>query len=59
MRAEFYALREEIVSCLALVEAIIDFGESEDIEEGVFDEGACALVSPLLSHFERQCIRDF
>jgi len=32
-------LREEIVRCLALVEALIDFGEGEDIEEGVFDEG--------------------
>jgi len=32
-------LREEIVHCLALVEALIDFGEGEDIEEGVFDEG--------------------
>jgi tRNA modification GTPase len=38
-RTEFYALREEIVGCLALVEALIDFGEGEDIEEGVFDEG--------------------
>ncbi|KAI0002929.1 tRNA modification GTPase TrmE [Russula compacta] len=38
VRAEFYALREEIVGCLALVEALIDFGESEDIEEGVFNE---------------------
>jgi tRNA modification GTPase len=38
-RTEFYALREEIVGCLALVEALIDFGEGEDIEEGVFEEG--------------------
>jgi hypothetical protein len=38
-RAEFYALREEIVGCLALVEALIDFGEGEDIEEGLFEEG--------------------
>jgi tRNA modification GTPase len=37
-------LREEIVRCLALVEALIDFGEGEDIEEGVFDEGTwCGL----------------
>jgi len=32
-------LREEIIGCLALVEALIDFGEGEDIEEGVFEEG--------------------
>jgi len=38
-RAEFSALREEIVRCLALVEALIDFGEGEDIEDGVFEEG--------------------
>jgi tRNA modification GTPase len=36
---QFQALREEIISCLALVEALIDFGEGEDIEEGVFEEG--------------------
>ena len=40
-RKEFAALREDIVGCLALVEALIDFGEGEEIEEGVFEEGAC------------------
>ncbi|KAI9466691.1 tRNA modification GTPase TrmE [Lactarius psammicola] len=35
-RAQFHALREEVVACLALVEALIDFGEGEDLEEGVF-----------------------
>lgn len=39
MRVQFQALREEIVACLALVEALIDFGEGEDIEEGIFEEG--------------------
>ena len=24
---------------MAMIEALIDFGEGEDIEEGVFDEG--------------------
>ncbi|KAI0285095.1 hypothetical protein BGY98DRAFT_1105433 [Russula aff. rugulosa BPL654] len=37
-RTQFHALREEIIGCLALVEALIDFGEGEDIEEGVFEE---------------------
>ncbi|KAH9180038.1 tRNA modification GTPase TrmE [Lactarius sanguifluus] len=35
-RAQFDALREEVVACLALVEALIDFGEGEELEEGVF-----------------------
>jgi len=51
-RTEFYALREEIVGCLALVEALIDFGEGEDIEEGVFEEGP----SVRLFSFERECL---
>jgi len=38
-RAQFHALREEVVACLALVEALIDFGEGEDLEEGVFAQG--------------------
>ena len=45
---EFYALREEIVGCLALVEALIDFGEGEDIEEGVFEEGQSIRLSVCL-----------
>lgn len=31
-------MRQEIIKCLALVEALIDFGEGEDIEEGVFEQ---------------------
>ncbi|KAI0301868.1 hypothetical protein B0F90DRAFT_1715971 [Multifurca ochricompacta] len=37
-RSQFHALREDIIGCLALIEALIDFGEGEDIEEGVFDQ---------------------
>lgn len=56
-RAEFYALREEIVGCLALVEALIDFGEGEDIEEGVFEEGLsiCLSVFILKGIFDEVC----
>ena len=54
-RAEFYALREEIVGCLALVEALIDFGEGEDIEEGVFEEGQSIRLSVCL--FEEELTR--
>ncbi|KAG6896870.1 hypothetical protein C0992_005561 [Termitomyces sp. T32_za158] len=38
-RAQYADLRSEIIGCLANVEALIDFGEGEDIEEGVYDEG--------------------
>ena len=36
---QFHALREEVIACLALVEALIDFGEGEEIEEGVLAQG--------------------
>ncbi|KAI0363732.1 tRNA modification GTPase TrmE [Pilatotrama ljubarskyi] len=37
-RARLERLRNEIIQCMALVEALIDFGEGEDIEEGVYDQ---------------------
>ncbi|KAI8984989.1 tRNA modification GTPase TrmE [Trametes punicea] len=37
-RARLQELRSEIIRCMALIEALIDFGEGEDIEEGVYDE---------------------
>lgn len=33
-------LREDVIKCLALLEALIDFGEGEDLEEGVYDQGS-------------------
>ena len=38
-RAEYDSLRSQIIHCLAQVEALIDFGEGEDIEEGVYELG--------------------
>lgn len=38
-RAQFEHLRLGIIHCLAMVEALIDFGEGEDLEEGVFEQG--------------------
>ncbi|KAL0064756.1 mitochondrial splicing system protein [Marasmius tenuissimus] len=38
MREQFERLRTDIIHCLAMVEALIDFGEGEDIEEGVFEQ---------------------
>ncbi|KAJ7667621.1 tRNA modification GTPase TrmE [Mycena polygramma] len=37
-RAQFEQLRTDIIGCLAKLEALIDFGEGEDIEEGVYEE---------------------
>ncbi|KAF8211538.1 tRNA modification GTPase GTPBP3 [Mycena galopus ATCC 62051] len=37
-RVQFEQLRTEIIGCLSKIEALIDFGEGEDIEEGVFEE---------------------
>lgn len=39
-RSQYEALRQQIIHCLAQIEALIDFGEGEDIEDGVFENGA-------------------
>ncbi|KAF8164309.1 GTP-binding protein TrmE N-terminus-domain-containing protein [Pholiota molesta] len=52
-RAEYDSLRTQIIHCLAQVEALIDFGEGEDIEEGVFEQAraeAKALLSQIQIH---------
>ena len=41
------AIREDVIKCLALLEALIDFGEGEDLEEGVYDQGSSLLNEPL------------
>ncbi|KDQ28790.1 hypothetical protein PLEOSDRAFT_1039110 [Pleurotus ostreatus PC15] len=38
MRVRFEELRTQIIHCLAMVEALIDFGEGEEIEEGVYEQ---------------------
>jgi tRNA U34 5-carboxymethylaminomethyl modifying GTPase MnmE/TrmE len=38
-RAQLDRLRSEIIQCLAMLEALIDFGEGEDIEEGLYEQG--------------------
>lgn len=44
VRSEFETLRTEAIQCLAFLEALIDFGEGENIEEGVFEQGnSCGL----------------
>ncbi|KAJ3512923.1 hypothetical protein NLJ89_g3247 [Agrocybe chaxingu] len=50
-RAQYDSLRSQIIHCLAQVEALIDFGEGEDIEEGVYDR-AKAEASTLLSQIQ-------
>ena len=39
MRKEVEALREEIIACLMLCEAEIDFGDTEEIDEGIIQLG--------------------
>ncbi|KAF9268317.1 tRNA modification GTPase TrmE [Marasmius fiardii PR-910] len=39
IRERFESLRGEVIHVLAMVEALIDFGEGEDLEEGVFEQG--------------------
>ncbi|KAF9475886.1 tRNA modification GTPase TrmE [Pholiota conissans] len=51
-RAEYDALRTQIIHCLAQVEAVIDFGEGEGIEEGVYEQ-AKAEASALLSQIQK------
>lgn len=39
MKERYEKLRRDVIECLAMLEALIDFGEGEDIEEGVWDAG--------------------
>lgn len=38
MRERYDNIRQEIIKCLAFMEALIDFGEGEDIEDGVYEQ---------------------
>lgn len=52
-RALFEDLRNRAIHCLAQVEALIDFGEGDDIEDGVLDHAhaeARALLASLHKH---------
>ncbi|KAG6867754.1 hypothetical protein C0993_011634 [Termitomyces sp. T159_Od127] len=51
-RAQYADLRSGIIGCLANVEALIDFGEGEDIEEGVYD-AARSRAQNLLANIQR------
>ncbi|KAJ3865042.1 hypothetical protein EV359DRAFT_39758 [Lentinula novae-zelandiae] len=53
--AQFEHLRSGIIHCLAMVEALIDFGEGEDLEEGVFEQArakAFQLHQTIQAHLE-------
>jgi len=43
VKAQFDELRSGIISCLANIEALIDFGEGEDLEEDVYEQGLTLL----------------
>ena len=44
-RDRFTQIRDEIIKAMAMVEACIDFGEGEDLEEGVYEQGRYFLSS--------------
>ena len=44
--------RDNIIKCLALLEALIDFRE-EDLEEGVYDQGSPFFDTALLLLYNR------
>ncbi|GLB33395.1 putative tRNA modification GTPase TrmE [Lyophyllum shimeji] len=55
VRARFEELRSGIIGCLANVEALIDFGEGEDIEEGVYEQArsrAQDLLAAIQTHLK-------
>jgi tRNA U34 5-carboxymethylaminomethyl modifying GTPase MnmE/TrmE len=58
VRSQFEDIRNQIIKCLSMVEALIDFGEGEEIEEGVHEQGISLLYSisyfalPILSQLE-------
>ena len=49
VKREMDRLREDVIKCLALLEALIDFGEGEDLEDGIYDQGLTSPHSPLFS----------
>ena len=59
MRVAYDSMRSEAIEAMALIEALIDFGEDEGISEGVYEQGALPLPparlalgrsDPLLTH---------
>jgi tRNA modification GTPase len=40
MRTQYDKLRTGIIGCLAHVEALIDFGEGEEFDAGVHEQGS-------------------
>lgn len=43
MRKAYDSMRKDIISAMSVMEAMIDFGEDEQIEESAFDSGRSAL----------------
>ncbi|KAJ1308708.1 hypothetical protein OPQ81_004399 [Rhizoctonia solani] len=54
-RRRFESIRDEIIRCRTLAEALIDFGEGEEIEDGVWTqliEKTTSLVTLIRSHLD-------
>lgn len=43
MSIAYNRMRAEVIEAMALVEALVDFGEDEGISEDVFDQGSLSL----------------
>ncbi|KAI8334052.1 tRNA modification GTPase GTPBP3, mitochondrial-like protein [Blakeslea trispora] len=57
LRIPYEQWREQIIQCMATTEAVIDFGEDENIEEGVMDEvmdQVKSLYASIASHLDDQ-----
>jgi tRNA modification GTPase len=55
LRKPFEKWRQQIIHCMATTEAVIDFGEDENIEEGVMDQvetDICELYTSLARHLD-------
>ena len=53
MKQYYDELRLDIIHALSLVEAYIDFGEDEQIEDNVLDDGKYTIFYIILKHFKR------
>lgn len=44
MDTKIEELRINVIKALAMIEALIDFGEGEDIEDGVYEAGLWRII---------------
>jgi len=49
MRHAYDSMRATAIEGMALIEALIDFGEDEGISDGVFEQGTFGLISHIFT----------